>query len=101
MTICPSARAPRGLRSRAPAKLQAAIATSGPIIQGSGILSPANAAPTAAHSRSARAGFTQLSRAGFTCPGSLADAEAAEDLAEQVVRGEFAGDRGERALREA
>src|SRR5512147_1932032 len=30
---------------------------------------------------------------------SLADAEAAEDLAEQVVRGEFAGDRRERALR--
>src|SRR3954471_334800 len=32
---------------------------------------------------------------------SLADAEAAEDLAEQVVRGEFAGDRTERGVREA
>src|SRR6185503_17366662 len=99
--ICPTARAPGGLRSLAPAKLHAAIARSGPVIQGSGILSQAKAPPTATHSTSARAGFTQLSRAGLTCPWSLADAEPAEDLAEQVVRGEFAGDRAERGVGEA
>ena len=101
MMICPTARAPGGLRRRAPAKLHAAIARSGPVIQGSGILSQANVAPMAAHSASARAGLTQLSRAGLTCPRSLADAEAAEDLAEQVVRSEFAGDGAERGVREA
>src|SRR6185295_16911974 len=85
MMICPTARAPGGLRSSAPAKLHAAIARSGPVIHGSGILSHANALPTAAHSTSARAGLTQLSRAGLTCPWSLADAEPAEDLAERGV----------------
>src|ERR1041385_2120249 len=95
MTIWPTARAP-GCAFRRRRNCRPPSRGAGP--------SSAAAASSARQTRRRpprTAGAQELDSPSCRAPPSLADAEAAEDLAEKVVRGEFACNGAERGVREA